>query len=276
MFSWFRRTTEPPPTAPSNPGSGHTLVAAFANGERTWDDSADVLASLAEVLRRGRYRFSVKERWITLTNGLVLLPQVASFEPRDDGGVSTTSTIQVSHPDLVPDGVFEYQHSQGSDLGSSFAKGFRGFADCDLPVFLDALKEKPETTTVLAKSVPSPNAPGALLHRRMVLGPVVYSAQIAAPDGFDEEHPFCPCCLLTNTFSAFNEQLASPAFHAIRLFAMRDATGEALADCRIDGDDWAPGKEALLRYVATWPHRGIEYRKQYVSFQTLTSAPAVA
>lgn len=276
MFSWFRPTPEPPPTAPSNPGNGHTLVAAFANGERTWDDSADVLAILADVLRSGRHRITFKERWITLTNGLVLLPQVASFAPRDEGGVSTTSTIQVSHPDLVPEGVFEYQHSQGPDLGSSFLKGFRGFADCDLPVFLDALKEEPAATTVLTKSVPLAHASGALLHRRMVLGPVVYSSQSPAPDDSHEEHPFCPCCLLTHTFSAFEEQLASPTFYGIRLFAMRDANGAPLADCRINGDDWNAGKEALLRYVATWPHRGVEFRKQYVGFQTLASAPAVA
>lgn len=276
MFSWFRPAPAPPPTASSNPGEGHTLKAAFANGVRSWTDSADLLASLAEVLTAAGHQVRRRAEWLSLPSGLVLLPQVASFEPRDDGRVSTTSTIQVSHRELVPQGVFEYQHSQGPDLGSSFREGFRGFATFDLPVFLDALEADPKGSTVLFKSFPAAHAPGTFLHRRMILGPTAYYAKSESPAGTDEEHPYCPCCLLTHTFSAFEEQLASPEFYAIRLFAMRDANGEALADCRINGNDWDPGKEALLQYIATWPERGVEFRKQYVCFQSRTSAPAEA
>ena len=67
-----------------------------------------------------------------------LLPQVVNVEPLDNSGVKTVSTIQVAHASLVPGGVFEYQHSSGTDIRDSFAKGFKSWAEHDLPVFLDA------------------------------------------------------------------------------------------------------------------------------------------
>ena len=54
-----------------------------------------------------------------------------------------------------------------------------------------------------------------------------------------------------------------------RLFASRDSESVAQADCRINGVDWAPGISALLKYVATWPNRGFEYRKQFVAICNL-------
>jgi hypothetical protein len=36
------------------------------------------------------------------------------------------------------------------------------------------------------------------------------------------------------------------------------------ADCRVNGEDWLAGADALRAYVATWPDRGLETRKQYV------------
>ena len=51
---------------------------------------------------------------------------------------------------------------------------------------------------------------------------------------------------------------------------MRNAEGSAEADCRVNGVDWPAGKAALLKYVATWPERGFEYRKQFVAIRTLS------
>ena len=76
------------------------------------------------------------------------------------------------------------------------------------------------------------------------------------------ESPPCPLCL---SLTAFRDHLQANEFCGIRLFASRDANGEAVADCRINGVDWAPGQAELLKYVATWPDRGFEYRKQYVA-----------
>jgi hypothetical protein len=57
-------------------------------------------------------------------------------------------------------------------------------------------------------------------------------------------------------------------FYGIRLFAMRGQDGTAGADCRLNGEDWEPGKNALIAYVNSWPDRGVEFRKQYVILQS--------
>jgi hypothetical protein len=40
------------------------------------------------------------------------------------------------------------------------------------------------------------------------------------------------------------------------------------ADCRVNGEDWSAGAEALRAYVTRWPDRGFEFRKQYVVIQS--------
>ena len=89
----------------------------------------------------------------------------------------------------------------------------------------------------------------------------------------DAEHPFCPCCFLTNTFDAFKALMESDRFYGIRLFAARGEDGSPQADCRVNGQDWEDGKRALLGYVETWPQAGLEFRKQYVVMQTLRTVP---
>jgi hypothetical protein len=54
---------------------------------------------------------------------------------------------------------------------------------------------------------------------------------------------------------------------------MRDANGDPQADCRVNGDDWDKGTEALRKYVGTWPAAGFEMRKQYVVVQTILKDP---
>ena len=81
---------------------------------------------------------------------------------------------------------------------------------------------------------------------------------------------------MTNSFAAFKDLIEDDAFPGIRFFAARDADGSPLADCRVNGEDWEPGAEALRAYVKTWPGDGYEFRKQYVVLQTVpatSSAP---
>ena len=89
-----------------------------------------------------------------------------------------------------------------------------------------------------------------------------------ATDQQCESHEFCPCCLLTNSFSAFKELIEARQFYGLRLFAARDENGFPQADCRVNGEDWAEGCEALRKYVTTWPGEGYEFRKQYVVLHT--------
>src|SRR5690348_11923615 len=82
-----------------------------------------------------------------------------------------------------------------------------------------------------------------------------------------QSHDFCPCCFLTNSMETFKGMLEGEGFFAIRFYAVRDAEGQAQADCRVNGEDFEAGKQALLKYVEKWPAAGFEFRKQYVIIQ---------
>jgi hypothetical protein len=270
MFSWFRKPGRPPSAAAENPGRGHTVRVAFANAQRSWEEDDDLAVSLATTLTALGHKAAVKRDWVELEGGFSLLPQIVGVTPLDNAGVNTVTTIQTSHPTLVPAGVFEFQHSSGADIRDSFAKGFKGWAELDLPVFLDALRDKPATCMVMEMS---PGQEGKSLFprdRRLVLGPPVQMAQKTDP--MPGDHDFCPCCLFTRSIEAFEGLVKDQAFHGVRLFVMRDKDGLIEADCRVNGIDRPEGAAALKRYAQTWPDRGVEYRKQYVCIQTREAA----
>jgi hypothetical protein len=267
MFGWFRRKPTLPPISSANPGRGPWIRAGFSNSERSWGEEADALDILVEVLKGRSLPFVRGKEHVQIDNGLVLRPQFVELQPRDDGLVRTATTVEVNHPELCPEGTFEYQHFIGQTTADSIRKGLEGWADTDLPVFMDALRPKAQDCMVMLKEYPATERVPAR-RRQMVLGPTVHMAnkELAETGG---PHDFCPCCLLTNSFAAFAQQLESDRFFGIRLFATRDQDGVIQADCRVDGIDWPPGVEALSQYVARWPDRGLEYRKQYVAFRTL-------
>ncbi len=171
------------------------------------------------------------------------------------------------HSRLIPDGVFEYQHGIGETLSDALREGFEQWVQIDFAVLLEALRDPLEHCNAIEFTLPQKN--GAGLRRRAVLGPVgrrVLPPKNLASDG---EHPFCPCCFLTNNYEAFRPLMESEGFYGIRLFAARDDSGAPRADCRVNGKDWEDGTRALLSYVETWPQAGLEFRKQYVVMQTL-------
>ncbi len=272
MFRWLRKKTPQPKSRPTNPGRGHQLRVGFANADRTWAESADLVTCFSDTLRGLGHATSVKSHWLEL-EGFTLQPQIVSFQPVEPAGVRTATTVEVAHP-LLTGGLFEYQHSAGDNLVDSLSKGFKGWADLDLPVFLDALRAKPKVCTFLEMTLPVTALRPAVLHRRVVLGPPIHLAKEAGGVG-QEPHPFCPCCLYTNSHEAFKGLVESDGFFGIRLFAMRGADGRLQADCRVNGEDWPAGVEALVRYGESWPQRGFEFRKQYLGLQT-TSAHQTA
>jgi hypothetical protein len=148
-------------------------------------------------------------------------------------------------------------------LKESFARGFENWAQLDLPVFLDALLPKPDACMLMSfHAAQNP----AHRHRRVVLGPTSHVVQQPPPEN-EGEHPFCPCCMFTHCFDSFDKLLAADQFYGVRLFVMRNDQNAMEADCRVNGEDWPAGKEALLKYGQNWPHRGFEYRKQYLAIQ---------
>lgn len=280
MFG-FRKKTAPKPLS-SNPGIGGSGKVAFSNAERSWSERYDVVASLASVLGEHGHVIHKEESWLVhKDSGFILIPQRAYLQPSDKGGVRTTTTIQTHHPALVPDGVFEYQHSNGGSVEDSIRKGFDQWTQTDLVTLVDALQEKPKTCTTLQMTFPEKDGKPAYL-RRAILGPVahfVQNPQIHAkqeagsrgnvPGDQCESHEFCLCCLLTNSLETFKELIEGTGFYALRLFAARDGKGTPQADCRVNGNDWEKGAEALRKYVTTWPGTGYEFRKQYVVLHTV-------
>ena len=272
-----------PKRLPANPGKGFTGSVAFTNAEKSWVEHFNLVSLLALVLgQQGHLEQSEKDWLMHESSGFILLPQVTEVQPLDGGGVRTTTTIQTSHSALVPEGVFEYQHSTGNNLDESFRKGFDQWAKTDLTALLEALLPRPEICTTLEMKFPEKEGKPAY-SRRAILGPVthfVQNPQVVAeretPAGEGEiqggqcgGHEFCPCCLLTNSFETFKDLIESSGFYGLRLLAMRDERGNPQADCRVNGTDWDKGAEALRRYVATWPAAGFEMRKQYVVLQTI-------
>jgi uncharacterized protein DUF6348 len=269
-----------PELLPSNPGKTVSGNVGFSNAERSWSEHFNVVTLFASALRNLGHDVQVEESWIVHRNsGFILLPRFVELQPLQKGGARTVTTVQTNHPALVPSGVFEYQHATGDNVEDSIHEGFDQWAQNDFVALLDSLQRQPATCTILKMDFPETDGKPAFT-RRAVLGPVacvVENPQIPEPkksggepagEQRREHDQFCPCCLLTNSWSAFRELIEGREFYGVRLFAARDETGAPRADCRVNGNDWEKGAEALRKYVETWPHQGFQFRKQYVVLQT--------
>jgi len=187
------------------------------------------------------------------------------------------TTVEVSHPEAIPAGLFEYQHSTGDNSADALEKGFSQWVQVDFVVLLEALRDKPGSSTFM--DLEFPEVGGVARKRRAILGPVAHLATEPPPsysngEGEEEHPPFCTCCLLTNSFEAFKPLLEDDNFYGIRLFAARDENGTPQADCRVNGEDFEAGAQALRNYAARWAKAGYEFRKQYVVLRTVVGAPS--
>ncbi len=264
---WFSRA---PPRSPANPGRGPQVHAAFSNAERSWEESADLLEILHRALRDAGIEAKARQHWLEVANGVTLEPQFVSVDSQPSG-VRTVTTIQVCHPRFPAPGFFEYQHAIEPAMSSAFSAGFRSWLEIDWPVIADALRGSSLECMMMSTRRETQDGTDPARERRVLMGPVSHLVQRPAGPG-EEAHPFCPCCLTTQSFEAFRPLFDASALQAIRLFAARTTAGEAEADCRVNGEEYGPGREALLRYVATWPDRGVEFRKQFVIMQTVDAA----
>jgi hypothetical protein len=271
MVRRSKRKEPIPPLSAANPGQCGIIQVELSNKEREWEEEADPFEILAAVLRA--YGIKVKrekqgeQEWLELENGLIARPGLVELEPQDDDSVRTSTTIEVNHPGLCPGGIFEYQHAGGATMKESLRKGFESWATTDLPVFIDALREKPEVCTFMIVELPATRSLPAR-KRQVIFGPPV-RAVARGTDESNEEHEYCPCCLFTHSMGAFQKQLEGNEFYGVRLYASRNTKGGVEADCRVNGVDWDSGKTALKKYVKKWSDRGFELRKQFVAIRTL-------
>jgi hypothetical protein len=275
------RDSEPastgPPKCEGNPGRAVSGNVAFSNDERSWTEHFDVVAAAADVLGERGHQLIRHETWLELRpSGFVLQPLLVELRPVDGGGVQTLTTVDVRHPELIPGGLFEFQHSTGDDTAASIRRGFEGWEEIDLPVLLDALRVEPEKCTLLVISLPAKDGRPART-RRAVLGGVAWFAAQQPPTeaaehpatGEEDGHSFCGCCFLTRSHEAFRDLMEGDDCVGLRFYAMRDDDGAPGADCRVNGLDFEAGTQALRRDVEKWPGSGFEFRKQYVLLHTV-------
>lgn len=256
-----------PDLHPSNPGRGVTLNLSWEDGA---EENYNVVKLLMGVfLDDGDFVEPDTSELYHPRSGLILRPRIVDLSAIEGGGVRTVTTIEVRHPTLLPEGAFEYQHSAGDNLEEAFRRGFETWIQADFPVFRNALLDELEDCTALVFDFPErPNRPAK--RRRLVLGPLVYGAARTVPKGPDAcSHPSCPTCLFMRVFKPFTELLESDETACVRLFAMRDQAGQTGADCRVNGEDFDSGREALAESVEGWAGEGFEFRKQLLLIQSL-------
>jgi hypothetical protein len=270
MFGFFKKAPGPTKLR-SNPGIGTEAKMAMSNGERSWSEAINVVDLAAAALEKQGHRVAHRKTWLEHTeSGFTLLPQLVGVQPLDDGGMHTVTTMQSHHPTLIPTGIFEYQHSAGNDVKVAIANGLEQWVQTDFVPLLEALQTQPQSCMQMQMEFPAKDGKSARV-RRAILGPIAHYAQepIDPKTHAPDDHPFCPCCMLTKSFEAFRQFIEGDDFFALRMFAARDKTGEANADCRVNGDDYNPGMAALRQYASTWVPAGYEFRKQYVVLHTL-------
>jgi hypothetical protein len=268
MFGFLKKR-QGPAICRSNPGKAIEGVVSIRGPEGERQEAINLMAIGTTVLQNQGYTVENKSRWLSHPeSGLIFVPQFVEMDV-SERHVRTTTTIQINHPRLAPDGVFEFQHSTGQTVTESISKGIESWSQTDLVPLLDALRPKPETCAVLELKMPATDSRPERV-RRAVLGPVAHFMSKPPPSGgADEEHPFCPCCLLTQSIEAFQDYLRGDTTCCLRLFAARDEHGKPQADCRVNGAPYDAGVDALSNYASTWPSAGFEFRKQYVVIHNL-------
>ncbi len=245
----------------------------FTRGQDQWTETFNVVELLSITLAKYGYPVEQHQKWLVHPeSGLHITPQIMDLQILDHGDINTVTTIQVNHPDLLPAGTFE-QHSVGETIQRSILSGFDQWVQTDFVVFLAALEKEPQDCPYMMLAFPSEDGKSGHV-RRVILGPPLHYTEQSIPGDeiSEDEHPFCPCCLLTNSFEAFRAQIESQHTYCIRLFSARFSEEEFGADCRIDGEDYESGKQSLISYAQSWSGSGYEFRKQLVLIQSFVGS----
>src|SRR5947199_8715161 len=106
MFSWFRKKPKPEEPAPAPaetnepyPRMGTKIRMAFANGERTWEESADLVEVLARTLEANGHPIAPHDDGLLhKASGMILRPELVGFQPHHPADVSTATIVEARHP----------------------------------------------------------------------------------------------------------------------------------------------------------------------------------
>jgi hypothetical protein len=265
----FGKKKRCPELCEGNSGHGIRAKVGFSGPKGTWSEDVNLITVAEAAFKRHSYRVNNENTHLYhKESGYIISPQFLEVVPLDDGTFETTTTMQVNHLSLVPQGVFEYQHACGNTMAEAIVKGIDQWVETDFVPLFEATHSKPESCTAMQMELPEKDGQPARM-RRMILGPVMHFQKEPKQENCSDEHCFCPCCMLTNNYDAFTHLIQSEVFYCIRLFALRDASGAPSADCRVNGLDFQSGEDALRKYAESWPKCGYEFRKQYIVLQTI-------
>jgi hypothetical protein len=79
--------------------------------------------------------------------------------------------------------------------------------------------------------------------------------------------------LPTNSFEAFRDLIESDAFYAVRLFALRGGDGNPGGDCRVNGDNWEKGAQAMRGYASARPAADTSSTSKTWCYKPWSTAP---
>lgn len=248
----------------NNPAHDGTITLTWqTEAGETGEDVIELPKLLQQTLAEQDWATEIiDEKWVYQPDtGYYFLPLLWNFE-LEDGLFKSASTIQIHHPELFPNGIFEYQYSFGGreTLDEALLSGFDTWLKTDWETLLDAALPHEARHLHLKMQFDDKQ-----LNRLVLLGSVGFYPPKDETCHTDDEHgEFCECCLFTQSLEAFKPLLESPECYAIRVFVSRDDEGEVTADCRVNGEDWNNAVDALKNYAKTWTNDGISFRKQYI------------
>jgi hypothetical protein len=242
-------------------------LKSHPNAAAPQEHSAPSLSSLllAALEANGYSGRIVDDEEVVLESGTRIGCRFIESRPLNEGHVGTSTMTGVMHPERMPKGLGEYQHSTGETEDHSILEGLKTWVQTDLAAIELIVTDRVEDGYSLTMEFPKEDA--SLKFRQAVFGGISHCAM--EPGVEAEEHPFCHCCLFTQCLEPLLNAVKGDELLGIRFFAVRNTDGALEADCRVNGEDFPPGVEALKAYAASWPDRGFEFRKQYVVVRTV-------
>lgn len=197
--------------------------------------------------------FSPLKIWIT-----------GKLDHREDslkGNIHARLIIKTRHEGLFPDGIFEFAYGGGTDMESAIIDAAYRWIQSDFNTIHDLLCTAKEHNHDGNKAdVVSMTPQGEVLGWEIVFGPLISTTIEGVKQKISQDEIFW------RLFDVITEDLlGEKGIYPIKFFAIQNEKNEIDADCRLNGQDWQKGREALLEYIREWNLKDIfHWRKQYV------------
>lgn len=257
-LDWLGLSPKVPPFSPANPGRSRTIRLVHSKMSPPRTETFDLPRLLSHALDVHGLAHKRFVEVVQLRSGFALRPRLVRLE-RTPELFEVVTTIETSHPNLLPRGLFEFQTATAVGAESAFLAAFSDWITVDLPVLEDLHKSNPDRCEVRDWTYPHPRD-GRSRRRRIVAGQPVHRRIGQAED---DPHP-TPEGLFSVVEPALGPLVEREDPSGIRLYVNRGIDGDVAVECRVDGIDWPDGKRLLEESARTWPEGGIELRKQYV------------